>query len=284
MSGEITIAPGSLLLETALETIYPSKINNLIESLAAQVNAGAIGSDELADGSIPDSKLSSDLQEQLGVPAGSITTAKLATNVLSADTAGRLKMQDGFVTAAELAANAVTETKIADASVTLAKLASGISGTVNVEQAYVSSIYTLASAGSWVDLTGLTVTITPLSASNRMLLMTTIHMSGPASVNVQAAFRFVRDGTAVGVGDTAGGSISVTGVASQMSISSGDIYGGQAYGLFLDTPASAIPVVYKVQAYHPTGNVYFNRAPTDAAGSYRGGSSLIALECAPVAA
>jgi len=79
---------------------------------------------------------------------GSVTTAKLATNALTADVAGRLKMQDGYVTVAKvatgtftadaagrapfaagfadaslLASDAVTTVKILNANVTTAKLA-----------------------------------------------------------------------------------------------------------------------------------------------------------------
>jgi microcystin-dependent protein len=49
---------------------------------------------------------------QLGIPDGSITLAKLAAGILTADTAGRAKMADGYVTAE----------KIADATITAGKL------------------------------------------------------------------------------------------------------------------------------------------------------------------
>lgn len=60
----------------------------------------------------------------LTVPDGSVATAKLANNVLSADATGRGKMQDGF-----LSADATGRAKMADKFVTLAKqedVASGV--------------------------------------------------------------------------------------------------------------------------------------------------------------
>lgn len=279
MSGTITITPGALLEETNAETIYPGKLNNLVESLTAKVDAGAIGVDELADGSIPDSKLSSTLQEQLGIPAGSVTTSKLAANVLTADATGRAKMEDGFVTSAKIAAGAVTTDKIADGAITAIKLsASALS--LNMQKVAVNAASTIASAGSWADLTGLTVTITPSSATSRILLLASVNVGCTTASNKQVGVRVMRDATAVCVGTAATDRISVTSVAVQNRPASGeDNFGGSCAICVVDEPATTSAVVYKIQAFVATGSLYFNRSSQDGTNGYRGASTLVALDC-----
>lgn len=110
MSGEIKVTP-TVLIEDS-QTLTYEKLTELIEGLTAEILAGAITARELADGSISADKLDAAVASQLGLPDGTVTTAKLAANALTADATGRAKMQDGFVTAA----------KIADATITAAKL------------------------------------------------------------------------------------------------------------------------------------------------------------------
>jgi microcystin-dependent protein len=113
MSGEIQVTP-TVLLEDGQVLTY-EKLRDLIEGLTAEILAGAITDRELADGTISADKLDSAVASQMGVPDGAVTTAKLATNALTADATGRLKMQDGFLTAAKIAAATITAAKL-DAS------------------------------------------------------------------------------------------------------------------------------------------------------------------------
>jgi microcystin-dependent protein len=110
MSGEVKITIGRKL--TNGETLTYDVMQVILDSITASVLDGSLTAREIADGTIPESKLSSAVRSQLGIPDGSVTTAKLADGCLSADTTGRAKMADGFVTTA----------KIGDAQVTAAKL------------------------------------------------------------------------------------------------------------------------------------------------------------------
>lgn len=94
----ISLTPGALPADGDLIT------NATLRSIAQPTVAleGSIGTASLSD--------------------GSVTTAKLAANVLTADTTGRGKMADGFVDTAKLASDAVTTVKILDGNVTAAKL------------------------------------------------------------------------------------------------------------------------------------------------------------------
>lgn len=93
-SGGIEIISGRTLGEE--EVLDNGKLNELGKPLA-RVMEGAITTRELAAGSITSDKLADKLNEQLGVPDGSVTEAKIV---------------DGAVTTAKIAAGAVTNVKL----------------------------------------------------------------------------------------------------------------------------------------------------------------------------
>jgi hypothetical protein len=275
MSGAVTLTTGSL----AEETLSVSALNALAAGITAQVDEGAVGLVELADGSIPAAKLDPAISEQLGLDDGSITTAKLAPAAFSADATGRAKMADGFVTAEKLAAGAVGTTNLGAAAVTAAKLASSVV-TANVQNATITNSFTLAS-GSWRDITGLSVTITPRSASSKIWLMAMVHGS---SDNFNSfGIRFVANGTAIGVGDAVGSRLrtgSVVCPGSQTYSYTADNSGNTGVMHFLHSHGVTSAITFKVQAYHDAATMYINRSKTDtdAAYSTRAISTLIALE------
>jgi hypothetical protein len=80
-SGGIDVTPGRVLGN--IENITPDKLNDLGLPVL-RVQAGAIATRELADGSISADKLDVDLEAQLGVPDGSVTTAKIVNNAVTA--------------------------------------------------------------------------------------------------------------------------------------------------------------------------------------------------------
>lgn len=134
MSGEIDATPGFTPTDGVPWT--NAELAAIVASGVWRVQDGAIGTRELADGSITADKLDSEISAQMGTPDGSITTAKLATDCLAASAAGRGKMADGFFSADAtglakfangfLTANAAGRLKMADGFVTAAKLASGV--------------------------------------------------------------------------------------------------------------------------------------------------------------
>jgi len=115
MSGEVQIATPRTLQDG--QTITYDDLVEILEGMTATILAGAITERELADGSISADKLDAAVASQLGVPDGSITLAKLAAGILTADAAGRAKMADGYVNTAKIEDAAVTAEKL-DASLT----------------------------------------------------------------------------------------------------------------------------------------------------------------------
>jgi len=132
-----------------------------------------------------------------------------------------------------------------------------------------------SSSVSYVDVTGLSATITPTSADSKVFAIVTLTGSGQAAVT-SGFFQLVRDSTAIAIGDTAGSRIrasTVFGSEGSPQFSAGITY--------LDSPATTSATTYKVQvALAAAGNVYLNRAnsDTDATTRARTVSSITVFE------
>lgn len=131
---------------------------------------------------------------------------------------------------------------------------------------------------TWVDVTGLSATITPSSSSNKVLVILTTSI-GAAPAVVAAAIRLSRGGTPIGVADAAGarGQVSATGIP----VASGEqiILGVD----FLDSPATTSSITYSAQLKGNTANlVAINRSVTDsnATGVDRTVSTITLMEVA----
>lgn len=127
---------------------------------------------------------------------------------------------------------------------------------------------------SFVDVTGLSLTITPQSNTSKFLLVAQISAGANAD---KVWFKFAGGNTASDVGDTAGSRIRVgleIGAALAASASSGIL-------LYFDSPATASAITYKVQmASYAGGTQYVNRSftDTDSTSFARSTSTLTALE------
>jgi hypothetical protein len=110
---------------------------------------------------------------------------------------------------------------------------------------------------AWNDVTGLSVSITPSSSANRILVSG--QLSYAASSNLY--FRLVRGSTAIAVGDTAGSRISCTG-ASGYNFGDGNV-GENATFQFLDSPSATTSTTYKIQVYGFSIAQFVNRVVTD---------------------
>lgn len=98
---------------------------------------------------------------------------------------------------------------------------------------------------SWVDLTGFSVNITPTSASSKIMIFCDLRMSG-TDYRGGCAFRLVRNGTVIDIGDAASTRIQATGGWEDLP-SSGTYMVYSQPAMFLDSPSSTSVVTYKVQ-------------------------------------
>jgi hypothetical protein len=152
---------------------------------------------------------------------------------------------------------------------------------LQVVQTVKSDTFTTTSS-SYIDITGLSVTITPTSASNKILVIynTTVGaQSGQYSVGLQ----LVRNSTAIYLGDTAG---SRTRSSSWAWSESSQYAMIPTNGTFLDSPATTSATTYKLQMINPYGSggavTYLNRNQVDGDNAVAGRtpSSITVMEIA----
>jgi hypothetical protein len=116
------------------------------------------------------------------------------------------------------------------------------------------------SSGTFADISGLSVSITPASTSSKILVSCNTYVSGTS--NSFIGFKILRDSTALGLGTGATGNrTNVSAAIVNLNASS------SAYGFvnssfeFLDTPSSTSSLTYKLQWASVLNSyaVYINR-------------------------
>ena len=187
-----------------------------------------------------------------------------STGIVSANIA------DGTISANDLASGAITSSALPAGSVLQV-----VSATKSDTQS--------TSLQAWVDVTGLSVSITPTSVSSKILVIVNVQGTGTNRYN---GIRVVRNGSAVGVGDTAGNRTSVlSGFGLDPDAGTSYVYVlYNASGSFLDSPASTSSQTYKVQfgAANTATASYINRSESDADAIWalRGISTITVMEIA----
>jgi len=132
-------------------------------------------------------------------------------------------------------------------------------------------------SNSYVDVTGLSVAITPTSSSSKVLVIVNTEVGTNADLGL-GVIQLVRDSTAISIGDTAGSR-----VRASTSIASSTAAVTNGYGItYLDSPATTSATTYKLQAAFigGSGDVWFNRSQQDTDSGNRGrfASSITAIE------
>ena len=154
----------------------------------------------------------------------------------------------------------------------------------NVVQAVKTDTFSTTSRNVWVDVTDLTVNITPSSATSKVLLLATLNTSSTTGNGETNHVRVAGGDTGSFIGDAA---------SNRTRAVSGMLYGVQYNPsasmllwswMYVDSPASAAQQTYKLQVQNngTGGTLQVNRSNTDtnSATFARGASSLIAIEVA----
>jgi len=131
----------------------------------------------------------------------------------------------------------------------------------------------------YVDITGLSVSITPTSSSNKILVSYTLSMAADGF----PMFKVLRDSTDVFVGDAASNRVQCF-----FGGHTGELHSSMVLpvsGNFLDSPSTTSSTTYKVQTgtIYSTGySIYINRSRTDNDVNYfpRTASSITVMEVA----
>jgi len=166
------------------------------------------------------------------------------------------------------------------ALITLNKLALPTGSVLQVVSATKSDTLS-ASTAVFVDVTGLSLSITPSSSSNKIFLVCNINIDGSERY---MGVKFVRGSTDIGIGDADGNRTRLTVSSMRNHNPTGDNYVmHNSSASFLDTPNTTSATTYKIKAGLHYGNaqtLYINRPDYDDTATYvaRGISTLTAYE------
>tara|TARA_R100001440_G_scaffold41767_1_gene61493 strand:- start:22 stop:600 length:579 start_codon:yes stop_codon:yes gene_type:complete len=159
----------------------------------------------------------------------------------------------------------------------------GVGKIIQVVSTTKTDTFSHTGSTSFVDVTGLSVSITPTNASNKILVLYDLNWS---STGGHLSCRLMRDSTAIKVGDAAGSNRPrVTGQAYFSGDDQYDIV--LQAGTFLDSPNTTSSITYKWQVATPANsshNIYVNRQGAedngDQAYNGRSASAITVMEVA----
>ena len=141
---------------------------------------------------------------------------------------------------------------------------------------------TASTSGAWTDLGNLSVSITPSSASNKVMIECHIGQFDHSDSTQLFSLKYVRGSTDIGIGPAASNRLRVT--AGVRGAVSADTNGQMPILMpkFLDSPSTTSATTYKVQYYNSSGAWYYLRSNSDAdsAGHARFIATLTATEIA----
>jgi len=156
--------------------------------------------------------------------------------------------------------------------------AGGAGKVLNVVQTFKSDTFSSGST-SFVDITGLSVSITPSSTSSKILVLVNAKVGGENTLGI--GLRLLRDSTVIAAGDSAGNrrpGFAYSRMSSSLAIENEAI-------IFLDSPSTTSSITYKLQGYTDSGAsfpFYINRSgdDNDSTSFTRPSSSITVMEIA----
>lgn len=151
---------------------------------------------------------------------------------------------------------------------------------VNVASATQTDVFSTAST-SWVDFTGLSVTVTPTNANSKFFIAFTSGVSNN-TINCFQYAKLVRNGTDISIGNASGSATRVSADGAWGNVGAYDVAQKPIAVNFVDSPATTSAVTYKVQVIRTAnGTSYWGRtASTADANRSSIASNLIVMELA----
>ena len=141
----------------------------------------------------------------------------------------------------------------------------------NVVQTVKTDTFTTTST-SMVSVTGLSASITPTSASSKVLIIVT-GLAGHSGTMERIDVDLMRDSTAIGqaVGGNGGRTLTIY-------TAPGDSTFGEAFAIsFVDSPATTSSITYSIEISTPAGTAYIGRPGVS---DRRSSTSIAAIEVA----
>jgi len=137
---------------------------------------------------------------------------------------------------------------------------------LQIAQATKNNVFSTTSA-SFVDITDLSVSITPSATTSTILVLANVQGSSSGG---DASFRLLRDSTIIAVSAVG----SFQGFAMASSTYQNQMFSGGV--IFLDSPATTSATTYKIQTIANGGTTYVNRRGVDAV--FGGFSTITVME------
>ena len=250
------------------------------------IKSSGVGADEITGAEIADDVIDSE-----HYVAASIDNEHLADNAVGTD-----EIADNAVTLAKMAGGTDGNIISYDASGDPVAIATGTDGQVltstgagsppafetpagggkvlQVVETRKIDTFTTSTSASTVDITGLSVSITPSATSSKILVFA--HLNSGATTG-DGVYRLYRDSTSLGQGtDGSGSPISgITGLGqhrSQYELATGSF-------VYLDSPSSTSSLTYKISVFkRGTVAFYINRTTTEGTEPERVSSSITVME------
>ena len=175
----------------------------------------------------------------------------------------------GSVGTSQLVDGSVSNSKLANSSITLNGSAVSLGGSATIGGGKIGQVVSTTQSGTvsisssststFVDITGLSVNITPTSTSSKICIFYVVHAGADAG---SRHIRLMRDSTAINIGDAAGGSQIIATSSARPNNATYDFDTANMAGQFLDSPNKNSQVTYKLQATLGatySGTFYLNR-------------------------
>jgi hypothetical protein len=185
-------------------------------------------------------------------------TSSGGTNVLQADAVITSNLVDGAVTDAKIAAMATSKLtgRVPAANAPLGSVIQVVSAQITAK-----TTVSVATAGTFYDIAGFSATITPSSATSKILFLAMVNHSFQSIGGNRQYLRIMRNSTAIGIGDASG---------SQYRTTTG-FYIGDSFGIvtqplnWLDSPNTTSATTYKLQVTTNANSqtACFNRTVAD---------------------
>ena len=135
----------------------------------------------------------------------------------------------------------------------------GGGGIIQVKQTFKTDITTISANGSFQDISGLSVSITPKFSTSKIMIMFTVS-NGGSSTGTTHGIRIVRDSTPVGIADASSSRGRAT-VGEYTAHSNTTNNQAIVSSVFIDSPATTNATTYKLQHVAANGaTAYINRS------------------------
>lgn len=133
-----------------------------------------------------------------------------------------------------------------------------------IQPAAVSQSVASTARNSWQDLTGFSLSITPRSSSNKVMIIAHLHVGGASNQHYfMSAFRFTRGGSVI----TGALGNSRTNFEQATSSHNRGTHDGNGLNvvsiMYIDSPATTSATTYKIQMQCEQNPFYLNRTQRD---------------------